>query len=122
MFRYKVILLFVVAVTILSGCESNNNDIGEVSFYTDAQAWLNCGPFGVHVYIDGEKKGTLINPVIDIQPDCGDSSTLTVQLQEGYHTYFAEGDCADLEWEGNFKIIQNHCTLIFLDFHEGLSD
>jgi hypothetical protein len=122
MLRLKIISLVFAAIIILSGCESNNNDFGEASFYTDAQAWLNCGAFGVHVYIDGEKKGTLINPVIGIQPDCGDSSTLTVQLQEGYHIYFAEGDCADLKWEGNFKIIQNQCKLIFLDFHEGLSD
>jgi len=122
MIKFKIISIVVVAVTILAGCERNDNDSGEVSFYTDAQAWLNCGPFGVHVYIDDMEIGTLFNPIVDIQPNCGDSLTLTVQIQEGNHTYSAEADCAYLKWEGNFQITKDHCTLIFLDCHEGLND
>jgi len=124
--RIRVRILLVIILSFLVNCEKNdkyNND-GEVSFYTNAQALLNCGNFDIYVYIDGKKIGTLSQPIpilaTDKQPICGDPLTLTIKKQIGEYVYSAEGECGydDFKWEGDFQILKDSCTKIFLDLLE----
>jgi len=114
--------LIIILFSIVS-CEKNNNYDGEVTFYTNAQALLNCGAFDIYVYVDGEKVGTLSLPLAsetDPQPNCGDPLTLTIKKKKGDYSYSAEGECGyeNLAWEGDFQIMKDSCTRIFLDITE----
>ena len=119
----KILIVSIMYLITLISCEKKDeyNYDGEVSFYTNAQAFLNCGEFDVDVYIDGNKIGALSRPVpilaTDKQPNCGDPLTLTIKKEIGEYVYLAEGECGydDLKWEGNFQIMKDSCTKIFLD-------
>jgi len=88
----KILIVSIILITLIS-CEKKDeyNYDGEVSFYTNAQAFLNCGEFDVDVYIDGNKIGALSKPVpilaTDKQPDCGSPLTLTIKKEIGEYVY-----------------------------------
>ena len=85
---------------------------------------MNCGPFDVYVYVDGENVGILSQPLpileTDSQPNCGDPLTLTIKKKKGDYSFSAEGECGyeNITWEGDFKIVKDSCTRIFLDLTE----
>ena len=118
----KILIVSIMYLITLISCEKKDeykND-GEVSFYTNAQAFLNCGEFDVDVYIDSIKIGVLSKPLpilaTDKQPDCGDPLTLTIKKKTGEYVYSAEGKCgSNLKWEGDFQIMKDSCTKIFLN-------
>ena len=117
------ILLIIILFSVIN-CEKNDDYDGEVTFYTNAQALLNCGPFDIYVYVVGEKVGTLSQPLpileTDPQPNCGDPLTLTIKKKKGDYSFSAEGECGyeNLSWEGDFQIMKDSCTRIFLDLTE----
>jgi hypothetical protein len=53
-------------------------------------------------------------------PNCGDPLTLTIKMKKGDYTYSAEGECPyeKFSWEGDFHIVKDSCTRIFLDLTE----
>ena len=124
MFKIRVSILLIIILFSLVSCEKNEEYDGEVTFYTNAQALLNCGPFNVYVYVDGEKVGALSQPLpilkTDPQPNSGDPLTLTIKKKKGDYSFSAEGECAyeNLTWEGDFQIMKDSCTRIFLDLIE----
>ena len=119
-----IAIFMIIILFSLVSCEKNEEYDGEVTFYTNAQALLNCGPFNVYVYVDGEKVGALSQPLpilkTDPQPNCGDPLTLTIKKKKGDYSFSAEGECAyeNLTWEGDFQIMKDSCTRIFLDLIE----
>jgi hypothetical protein len=117
------ILLLTILFSLVS-CEKENDFDGELTFYTNAQALLNCGPFDIYVYVDSEQVGILSQALAlletDPQPNCGDPLCLTIKKKEGEYSFSAEGECGyeNLFWEGDFQIMKDSCTRIFLDLNE----
>lgn len=114
-------ILLAIILFSLVNCEKENDYDGELTFYTNAQALLNCGQFDIYVYVDNEQVGVLSQALAiletDPQPNCGDPLTLTIKMKKGDYSFSAEGKCAyeNLSWEGDFQIIKDSCTKIFLD-------
>ena len=117
MYKIRISILILILVTLVS-CKKNDEYDGEVTFYTNAQALLNCGPFDVYVYINDEKVGTLSQPLpiieTDPKPKCGDPLTFTIKKKKGDYSFSAEGECGfeNLKWEGEFQIVKDSCTFI----------
>ena len=125
--RVYIKILLILSLTLLSNCERSKNGSGDVIFYTDAQAWVNCGPWNVHVFVDEEKVGILSEPALfdpsTTQPNCGDTLTITVNKPVGSYNYSAEGDCStNLRWEGSFEIEKDNCTRVYIDIHDIIQD
>jgi len=124
MLKIRLSIVLICILSSLVSCEKNDEYDGEVIFYTNAQALLNCGQFDVYVFVDGQKVGKLSQPLAlletDPLPNCGDPSTLTIKKMRGKYSYSAEGECGyeNLTWEGDFQIVKDSCTRIFLDITE----
>lgn len=119
------ILTFLITIMTVYGCnknDENSSKTGNVVFYTNAQAILNCGPFDVDVdiYIENDSVGSISEPYVDdIYPDCI-NSTMTVKLEKkvGVYKYIAIMDCGQYgEWKGEFEILPDSCTYVFLDIY-----
>ncbi len=117
-FLIPVILIFVTA------CKKNTPDdknTGKVTFYTNAQLVLNCGPFDVEVYIDSSLAGTLESSFLPTNeaPACNASpgkTILSVNKPEGEYEFTARLTCSEtLKYLGNFKIKKDSCSLVFID-------
>lgn len=117
-------VLFILSITILS-CENNNegsfennNDrpSGNIVFYTNAQAILNCGPFDVDIFLNNKKLGSISKPVFNgFEPDCS-RSQLTVLINQSPGTYtFKATACGSLEWSDEIEVTEGTCTYVFLD-------
>ncbi len=120
----KILFLCGVIILMAFSCDKkddNSNNEGKIVFYTNAQAILNCGPFNVDIYIDNDSVGSISEPYIeDTHPDCI-NSTLTVMLEKktGKYNYTAKLDCGQYgEWSGEFEIIPDSCTFIYLDINQ----
>jgi hypothetical protein len=120
-----IFLLLLPFCTIMlgAGCEKDDNDsskTGNVVFYTNAQAMLNCGPFNVDVYIENDSVGSISEPYVDdTYPDCI-NSTMTVKLENkvGIYNYTARMDCGQYgEWKGELEILTDSCSYVFLDIN-----
>ena len=124
MLKTRIIIILIFILSSLVSCEKNEEYDGKVTFYTNAQALLNCGQFDIYVFVDSEKVGKLSQPLAllgtDPPPDCGDPFTLTIKKMKGDYSFFAEGECGfeDLTWAGDFQIVKDSCTRIFLDLTE----
>lgn len=120
----SLLMLLCICLCLGVGCDDsddNSTKQGNVIFYTNAQAMLNCGPFDVDVYIDDELIGTISEPFVeDEEPDCVNTSeTLMVSKKAGKYNYTAKMDCGqDGEWTGEFQIIHDSCLRIFLDIED----
>jgi hypothetical protein len=124
MLKIRTGISLIIILSSLISCDKNDEYDGRATFYTNAQALLNCGSFEVSVYVDGEEFGTLSQALApketDPVPNCGAPLTLTIKLKKGDYTYSAEGECAyeKFSWEGDFRIVKDSCTRIFLDLTE----
>ncbi len=99
--------------------ESDSNK-GNVIFYTNAQALLNCGPFNVDVYIDSNLVGSITNAYVDeIKPDCIESDfTIKAEMAVGDYKYYAVPNCGNFNnWSGEFNVFHDSCNYIFLDIN-----
>ena len=118
-----LLMLPICMVILGAGCDKDNNDsseTGNVVFYTNAQAMLNCGPFNVDVYIENDSVGLISEAYVDdTYPDCL-NSTMTVKFENkvGIYNYTARMDCGQYgEWKGELEILPDSCTYIFLDIN-----
>lgn len=121
--KTHLILSFLVSIMTFCSCDKNDNDsskTGDVLFYTNAQAMLNCGPFNVDVYIENDSVGSISEPYVDdTYPDCI-NSTMTVKLvnKVGIYNYTAKMVCGQYgEWKGQFEILPDSCSYVFLDIN-----
>ncbi len=119
----KANFIFIIFTTliILGSCDKKNenstND-GKIVFYTNAQAMLNCGSFNVDVYIGDDFVGSIAEPYVNkTKPEFVNSpSTLMIKRNTGRYTYTAKIDCGQYgEWHGEFEVLSDSCTQIFLD-------
>jgi len=124
MFKIRTGISLIIILSSLISCDKNDEYDGRATFYTNAQALLNCGSFEVFVYVDGEEVGTLSQARVlketDPVPNCGDPLALTIKMKKGEYSYSAGGECPyeKFSWEGDFQIVKDSCTRIFLDLTE----
>jgi len=117
-------VIIILAASLVLSCEGNDSMQGEVAFYTSAQALLNCGPFDVIVFIEGEEAGKISEPFTSLIPEdrpyCGDTITLTLEKEKGTYSYSAYGDCGanGIFWEGIFEIKPDECTMVYLSMDD----
>jgi hypothetical protein len=104
--------LFVV----FSSCTKSGT--GNVSFGANYDL-INCITT-VKVYVDGEMKGKLENPSHTIT-DCNQPQNLNLVLPTGIHHYRVEirpleGTGCSKDIEGSFRLNENDCKKIFIDY------
>ena len=78
-----ILLSILILVGFLISCDKENNT-GKVTFYTNAQAVLNCGPFDVEIYIDNSLEGIIKEPYLPLNetPECNSSNSETLLVIE----------------------------------------
>ncbi|MBN2519931.1 MAG: hypothetical protein JXB17_05465 [Bacteroidales bacterium] len=117
--KNKFYLLFLLVAFFLS-CEKED-DFGTVTFYTNAQFALNCGPFDVEIYIDSSLVGILEEPFLPISetPECNVNSSktiLTINKPEGEYKFSARLTCSEtLKYLSDFKVKKDSCSLVYID-------
>ncbi|MBN1971091.1 MAG: hypothetical protein JW870_17120 [Candidatus Delongbacteria bacterium] len=121
--KTHLIFTFLISIITFSSCDKNNDnstEIGNVIFYTNAQALLNCGPFDVTIKINDESVGAISEAYVeDFQPNCTNTnSTLLIEKAQGSYNYTATIDCGQYgNWSGEFEIIKDSCIYVFLDIN-----
>ncbi|MCF8302946.1 MAG: hypothetical protein K9I94_06680 [Bacteroidales bacterium] len=73
----------------------------------------DCGCGEIEVKIDGKEVGAINQYIPSGEVDCGDSGALTVELETG--TYSVYADCQGTYWEFETTIYENDCTSERLD-------
>ena len=117
----RTIVYMLLLLTALFSCQRDEDSTtGEIVFYTNAQAMLNCGPFDVVVYLNGDNAGTLSIPYVsDTLPNLqeSDSSVLIVEKEPGHYTYSACFSCGDSphNCDGNIIIVAGKKSYVFLN-------
>lgn len=120
----KIIIFLFVIIFFACSCDKNDDsptETGNVIFYTNAQALLNCGPFDVDVKINDESFGSISEAYIeDFHPNCTNTnSTLLIDKAKGSYKYTATIDCGQYGyWNGEFETIKDSCTYVFLDIND----
>ena len=118
----KVISALLILAAFVSCKKDKESDSTKVFFYTNAQMIVNCGPFGVDVYVDDKLCGTLENPYFDkevsIPCDMKDTNgaILAVEFEKGNHKFKAVGNCNDMVCSGEFNVTNDDCQSVFIDF------
>lgn len=119
--KTHLILTFLIAIMTICSCDKNDNNspkTGNVVFYTNAQAILNCGSFNVDLFIENDSIGSISEPYVDdTRPDCINSAmTVMLKKQVGVYKYTAKINCGQYgEWNGEFEILPDSCSQVFLD-------
>ncbi len=120
------LIISILTITTLISCEKDKEtETGKVTFYTNAQLALNCGPFDVDIYIDNTLVGKLEEPFLPISetPDCNANSSktiLTINKPEGEYEFTARLTCSEtLKYMGDFKVKKDSCSLVFIDLTYG---
>lgn len=121
----KKLISVLLILAAFASCKKDDNKECQtkVLFYTNAQMIVNCGPFGVDVYVDDKLCGTLENAYSDkrLSLPCDvkdtDGSILAVDVEKGKHTIKAVGGCsADMLLKSIIDIPDGDCVTFFLDF------
>ncbi len=98
--RVSLIISILTIATLISCEKDKETDTGKVTFYTNAQFALNCGPFDVEIYIDNSLVGKLEEPFLPISetPDCNANSSktiLTIDKPEDEYEFTARLTCSE---------------------------
>ena len=115
-----ILLSILLSVGFLISCDKENNT-GKVTFYTNAQAVLNCGPFDVEIYIDNSLEGIIKEPYLPLNetPECNSSNSetlLVIEKPEGDYEFTARLTCSEtLKYIGDFKVKNDSCTLVYIN-------
>lgn len=115
-----ILLSILILVGFLISCDKENNT-GKVTFYTNAQAVLNCGPFDVEIYIDNSLEGIIKEPYLPLNetPECNSSNSetlLVIEKPEGDYEFTARLTCSEtLKYIGDFKVKNDSCTLVYIN-------
>ena len=121
----KKIVCALLILTAFASCKKDkesSSDSTKVFFYTNAQMIVNCGAFGVDVYVDDKLCGTLENPYSDkeLSIPCDtkdtDGAILAVDIEQGNHKFKATGDCSNMVCSGEFNVTNDDCQSVFIDF------
>ncbi|WP_430812948.1 MULTISPECIES: hypothetical protein [unclassified Carboxylicivirga] len=122
--KTHLIFTFLISIMAFSCCdkdEENSDDFGNVVFYSNAQALLNCGPFDIQIMIGNDSIGVISEAYVEeTQPNCLNSnSTLMIERKVGTYNYSAYADCGQYgSWSGELKVEKDGCVKIFLDLNE----
>ncbi|WP_321347403.1 hypothetical protein [uncultured Draconibacterium sp.] len=115
-------IFFLLVLFVVAGCDKNENEnTGNVLFYTNAQAMLNCGPFDVEIYIDGSLEGIIEKPVTQESEnvDCSlgnNEFVLIIEKPEGEYEFTAKLTCSENEeYRGEFTVKEDSCSVVFID-------
>lgn len=115
-----ILLSILILVGFLISCDKENNT-GKVTFYTNAQAVLNCGPFDVEIYIDNSLEGIIKESYLPLNetPECNSSNSetlLVIEKPEGDYEFTARLTCSEtLKYIGDFKVKNDSCTLVYIN-------
>jgi hypothetical protein len=117
-----VFLSLLTIVIFLKGCDKENDEnTGRVTFYTNAQAVMNCGSFDVEIYIDNSLEGIIKKPnlPLDNTPECNSKNSetlLVIYKPEGNYEFTARLTCSEtLKYMGEFKVKKDSCSLVYID-------
>jgi len=119
--RISLIISILTIATLISCDKDDDNITGKVTFYTNAQAVLNCGSFDVEIYIDNSLIGTIEEPYLplDETPKCNSNSSktlLVIEKPEGDYEFTARLTCSEtLKYMGDFKVKKDSCSLVYID-------
>ena len=115
-------LFFLLVLFFAAGCDKDENEnTGNVLFYTNAQAMLDCGPFDVEIYIDGSLEGIIEKPVTQANEnvDCSSGNSefvLVIEKPEGDYEFSAKLTCSEnSEYLGEFSAKKDSCSVVFID-------
>ncbi len=114
-------ILLLISLAFLFKCCKKTTDTGNVIFYTNAQALMNCGPFDVHVFIEGREVGILSQPhlPLDDTPSCSAVDTpdvLVISKKPGFYNCTVKFDCSSFpDWNSSFEIKTDSCSRVFID-------
>ena len=117
----RTIVYMLLLLTALFSCQKNeDNTTGEIVFYTNAQAMLNCGPFDVVVYMNGDSIGAISESYVeDTRPATleGIPGTLILNKEPGRYLYSAKFSCGQTigTWDGELQTDRDGPLYIFLD-------
>jgi hypothetical protein len=120
----STLLLLLLTLFFLTACEKDQNK-GRVTFYTNAQYVLNCGPFDVEIYIDNSLIGVIKESYLplDSTPECYSLSNerlLSLEEPEGDYEFTARLTCSEtLKYLGNFRVKKDSCSLVYIDLTYG---
>ena len=124
--KQSIFFSLLIICSFLLSCEKDNDkNPGNVIFYTNAQAMLNCGPFDVEIYIGGSLVGIIEKPFTqeDKNIDCsyGNSDAiLNLEKPEGNYEFTAKLTCSEtLQYLGEFTVKQDSCSVVFIDLTYG---
>lgn len=113
----KIIILLLLSITFIVACNKDKNEKGKVTIGANYNTIST--PVKVAVYIDGEEKGCLSNPVNSVS-DCDVEGNVTVELEKGQHSYkviitqiSSNGTLATLTKD--FTIEGDDCKKFFID-------
>ena len=124
----KQIVLFLLLITclFLISCKKDcDENTGNVLFYTNAQAMLNCGPFDMEIYIDDSFEGKIEKPLTqeDENIDCSYENSeyfLNLEKREGDYEFKAKLTCSEnLKYLGGFTVKKDSCSVVFIDLTYG---
>ncbi len=118
----KIYSISVFIILALISCDKGKDEsTGKVTFYTNAQAVLNCGSFDVEIYIDNSMEGTIKEPYppLDDAPECNSKSSetlLVIEKPEGDYEFTARLTCSEtLKYMGEFRVKKDSCSLVYID-------
>ena len=113
--------LLLLCLLLLSCSKNDDRHTGNVLFYTNAQAMVNCGPFDVEIYIDGSMEGIIKEPVTEAYDniDCSFGTSefvLVIEKPEGHYAFTAKLTCSEnAEYLGEFSAKKDSCAVVFID-------
>ncbi len=118
----KILIISILIVVALISCDKENDENhGKVTFYTNAQAVLNCGSFDVEIYIDNSLEGVIKEPYLplDNAPECNSKNSetlLVIDKPEGDYEFTARLTCSEtLKYMGEFRVKNDSCSLVYID-------
>ena len=124
--KHPIFILLLIICSFLFSCEKDNDkNTGNVLFYTNAQAMVNCGPFDVEIYIDGALEGVIEKPVTQASEniDCSSGNSefvLVIEKPEGDYEFTAKLTCSEnAEYLGEFSAKKDSCSVVFIDLTYG---
>lgn len=113
----NLFILLLLSITFIAACKKDKKEKGKVTIGANYNTIST--PVNVVIYINGEEKGTLSNPVNSVS-DCDVEGNVTVELEEGQHSYkvviiqiSSNGNLATLTKD--FTIENDNCKKFFID-------
>lgn len=118
----KISIISILILIAIISCDKDKDEYtSKVTFYTNAQAVLNCGSFDVEIYIDNSLEGIIKEPYLplDDTPECNSNNSetlLVIEKPEGEYEFTARLTCSEtLKYLGEFRVKNDSCSLVYID-------